>query len=82
MPPGKVIHVVLDNYGTYKHPKVMAWLQRRPRWIFHFTPSSGSRLNAVENLFSALTRQRLSVASFIPSPTVTAIKPLHRRAQR
>src|SRR5277367_2320683 len=30
-----------------------------PRWVFHFTPTSGSRLNAVENFFSALTRRRL-----------------------
>ena len=59
VPAGKVIHVVLDNYGTHKHPKVMAWLERHPRWIFHFTPTSGSWLNAVETFFSTLTRQRL-----------------------
>ena len=23
---GKVVHVVLDNYATHKHPKVRAWL--------------------------------------------------------
>jgi len=27
--------------------------------VFHFTPTSGSWLNAVENFFSALTRRRL-----------------------
>ena len=27
--------------------------------MFHFTPTSGSWLNAVENFFSALTRRRL-----------------------
>ncbi len=59
VPAGKVIHVILDNYRTHKHPKVMAWLECHPRWIFHFTPTSGSRLNAVENFFSTLTRQRL-----------------------
>jgi hypothetical protein len=32
---GKLIHVVLDNYATHKHPKVTAWLARHPRWIFH-----------------------------------------------
>ena len=26
------------------HPKVKAWLDRHPRWIFHFTPKSGSWL--------------------------------------
>jgi transposase len=64
VPVGKVIHVILDNYGTHKHPKVMAWLERHPRWIFHFTPTSGSWLNAVENFFSTLTRQRLKRGVF------------------
>ena len=64
VPAGKVIHVVLDIYGTHKHPKVMAWLERHPRWIFHFTPTSGSWLNAVENFFSTLTRQRLKRGVF------------------
>ncbi len=58
VPAGKVIHVILDNYRTHKHPNVLAWLARHPRWIFHFTPTSGSWLNAVENFFSKLTRQR------------------------
>jgi len=64
VPAGKVIHVILDNYGTHKHPKVMAWLERHPRWIFHFTPTSGSWLNAVETFFSTLTRQRLKRGVF------------------
>ena len=59
VPAGKVIHAVLDNYGTHKHPKVVAWLGRHPRWVFHFTPTSGSWLNAVESFFSTLTRQRI-----------------------
>ena len=56
---GKPIHVVLDNYATHKHPKVLAWLTRHPRWTFHFTPTSASWLNAVENFFSKMTRQRI-----------------------
>ena len=55
----KPIHVVLDNYATHKHPKVLAWLARHPRWTFHFTPTSASWLNAVENFFSKITRQRI-----------------------
>src|SRR5919108_965681 len=50
IPVGKVIHVVLDNYATHKHPKVKAWLARHPRFVFHFTPKSCSWLNAVETL--------------------------------
>src|SRR3954447_14391687 len=48
VPAGKLIHAVLDNYGTRKHPKVMAWLERHPRWIFRSTPTAASWLNAVE----------------------------------
>ena len=54
-----VVHAVLDNYATHKHPKVLAWLSRHPRWVFHFTPTSASWLNAVENFFSKMTRQRI-----------------------
>jgi hypothetical protein len=43
-----VIHAIVDNYATHKHPKVRAWLARHPRWTFHFTPTSASWLNAVE----------------------------------
>ena len=31
VPPGKLIHAVLDNYASHKHPKVLAWLSRHPR---------------------------------------------------
>jgi DDE superfamily endonuclease len=36
---------------------VLAWLARHPRSTFHFTPTSASWLNAVENFFSKMTRQ-------------------------
>ena len=59
VPVGKLVHAIVDNYATHTHPKVKAWLKRHPRWTFHFTPKSGSWLNAVEGFFSKLTRQRL-----------------------
>ncbi|MDE3114801.1 MAG: IS630 family transposase [Pseudomonadota bacterium] len=59
VPAGKTVHAVLDNYATHKHPKVLAWLARHPRWTFHFTPTSASWLNAVENFFSKITRRRI-----------------------
>jgi transposase len=64
VPAGKVIHVILDNYGSHKHAKVLRWLARHPRWTFHFAPTSGSWLNAVETFFSALTRRQLKRGSF------------------
>ena len=64
VPAGKVIHAVVDNYATHKHPKVRQWLARHPRWTFHFTPTSASWLNAVEGFFAKLTRQRLQHGVF------------------
>src|SRR5512133_3237978 len=61
IPAGKLVHVVLDNYGSHKHPKVRAGLARHPRWTFHFTPTSASWLNAVEGFFARLSNRRLSV---------------------
>jgi transposase len=64
VPAGRVIHVILDNYATHKHPKVLRWLSRHPRFVFHFTPTSCSWLNAVETFFSRLTRRRLKRGVF------------------
>jgi transposase len=64
VPAGKVIHAVIDNYATHKHPKVLAWLERHPRWVFHFTPTSCSWLNAVEGFFAKLTKRRLTRGAF------------------
>ena len=64
VPPGKIIHVILDNYGPHKHPKTRAWLGRHPRFVFHYTPTSASWLNAVEGFFAKLTRQRLKRGVF------------------
>ena len=64
VPAGKVVHVILDNYRTHKHAKVRAWLARHPRFVFHFTPTACSWLNAVEGFFSRLTRRRLKRGSF------------------
>lgn len=64
IPVGKVVHVILDNYAAHKHPKVMRWLGRHPRFIFHFTPTSCSWINAVESFFATLTKRRLKRGVF------------------
>ena len=64
VPAGKIVHVILDNYGAHKHPKVRAWLGRHPRFVFHYTPTSCSWLNAVEGFFAKLTRSRLKRGVF------------------
>ena len=64
VPAGKAVHVILDNYAAHKHPKVRAWLDRHPRFVFHFTPTSCSWLNAVEGFFAKLSRRRLKRGVF------------------
>ena len=66
-----MIHVILDNYAAHKHARVRRWLTRHPRWIFHFTPTSCSWLNAVETLFAKLTKRRLKRGVF---PSVVALQ--------
>jgi transposase len=64
VPVGKLVHVILDNYAAHKHPKVRTWLGRHPRFVFHYTPTSCSWLNAVEGFFAKLTRRRLKRGAF------------------
>ena len=62
--PQVKLHIVCDNYGTHKHPKVAAWLAKNPRITMHFTPTSGSWLNMVEIFFGIITRQAIRRGSF------------------
>ena len=64
IPAGKVVHAILDNYAAHKTPEVRRWLERHPRWTFHFTPTSSSWLNAVEGFFAKLSRRRLKRGVF------------------
>ena len=50
---------------------MLAWLVQHPRWTFHFTPTSGSWLNAVETFFAKLTRRRLRRGGF---PSLVALQ--------
>lgn len=63
--PGDVaLHLIMDNYGTHKHPNVQAWLKRHRRFHFHFTPTSGSWLNLVERWFAELTTKAVRRGAF------------------
>src|SRR5881296_1129724 len=63
--PGRLdVHLVLDNYGTHKHPAVRAWLARRPRYHVHFTPTYASWLNQVERWFGLITQRAIRRGSF------------------
>ena len=51
------VHLVMDNYATHKTAEIQRWLQRRPRYHVHFTPTSSSWLNLVESFFSIVDRR-------------------------
>jgi transposase len=57
------IHLVLDNYGTHKTALVRQWLQKRPRYHLHFTPTHASWLNQVERWFALLTQRQIKRGS-------------------
>jgi hypothetical protein len=65
-PPELDLHLMMENYGTHKHPRVQAWLKRHPRFVAHFIPTSSSWLNLVERWFGELTQNAFGAG---PSPT-------------
>jgi len=74
-PAGLDLHLIMDNYGTHKHPRVKSWLARHPRFHFHFIPTSSSWLNLVERWFREITDKRIRRGSFQNVPAlITAIQ--------
>ncbi len=70
------VHLIVDNYATHKHPKVRAWLARRPRYHVHFTPTYASWLNQVERWFGIITQKAIRRGSF------SSVKALVRNIER
>jgi len=67
---GLNLHLIVDNYGTRKHPRVKSWLKRHPRFHLHFVPTSSSWLNLVERWFRELTVKRIRRGSFRNVPAL------------
>ena len=63
-PKDRDLHLIVDNYATHKHPKVMKWLEAHPRFHIHFTPTSASWLNMVERFFRELTEKPIRRGRF------------------
>jgi transposase len=70
-PRHSAVHVVMDNYGTHKHPRVQEWFVRHPAFVPHFTPTSSSWLNQVERFFAQITERRIRRGAF---PSVVALE--------
>ncbi len=66
----KEVHLILDNYGTHKTPKVIRWFARHPRYHLHFTPTSGSWVKQVERWFAEITEKRIRRGSFTSVPSL------------
>jgi transposase/DNA-binding CsgD family transcriptional regulator len=74
-PAGLNLHLIVDNYGTHKHPRVKSWIRRHPRFHLHFTPTSSSWLNMVERWFREITDKRIRRGTFKSvSELIVAIK--------
>lgn len=72
LPPDGPVHLIMDNYGTHKVPKVTRWFLRRPRYHLHFTPTSASWLNQIERFFATITTQRIRRGTFDSVPALEA----------
>lgn len=66
------LHLILDNYGTHSEARVKTWLERHPRFQWHFTPTSSSWLNLVERWFREITEKRIRRGSFENVPQLIA----------
>jgi transposase len=69
------LHIIMDNYATHKHAKVVEWLKRHPRVHFHFTPTSSSWLNLVERWFREITDKAIRRGVFHSVPDL--VKAIH-----
>ena len=68
VPKDQEIHIVLDNYATHKHEKVLAWIERKKRIFLHFIPTSASWANLVERFFAILTQKQIRRGVFTSVP--------------
>lgn len=66
------LHLIVDNYGTHKHPRVQSWLKRHSRFHLHFIPTSSSWLNMVERWFREITDKHIRRGSFKNVPDLIA----------
>lgn len=81
-PADLTLHLVLDNYATHKHPKVLSWIKWRnqrhkkpygaERIVLHFTPTSSSWMNLVERFFRDLTVDCVRDGSFASVPELVS----------
>ena len=70
-PKDKTLHLIADNYATHKHPTVLEWLKKHPRFNTNFTSTSASCLNMVR-FFRDISENRLRRGVFCSVPELVA----------
>ena len=75
-PPGRELHIILDNLATHKTQKVRTFLATHPDVQLHFTPTYSSWLNQVELWFAKIDRDILARGIF------TSVADLRRKILR
>lgn len=64
LPDGKILHLILDNYGTHGHASVRRRLSKHPRFVLHFTPTTSSWLYLIERWFAELSQKAVRRGAF------------------
>src|SRR6202166_3306502 len=72
-PRGKEIHLIADNLSAHKTKRVEQFLAAHPKVHLHYTPTSSSWLNQVENWFAKIERDVIARGVF------TSVKDLARK---
>lgn len=75
-PPGKEIHIIVDNLSAHKTKTVDKFLRENPKVQIHFTPTYSSWLNQVEIWFSKIERDVITRGIF------TSVNDLSRKLLR
>jgi len=75
-PPGRKIHIILDNLSAHKGAIAKEFLAAHPQVHMHFTPTYSSWLNQVEIWFSKIERDVIARGVF------TSVKDLSRKLLR
>ena len=72
VPDELAVHVVLDTVATHRTAGLQRWLQRHPRFTFHFTPTYSSWMHLVERWFAELTAKWVRRGAHRSVPDLTS----------
>jgi transposase len=53
------LHLIVDNYGIHEHPNTTKRLEKYKQFYLHFTPTSSSWLNLIEQWVGKIIHKRI-----------------------